>query len=239
MAIPTDKQLVEAACHFGHRKNKWNPKMKKYIYGVRKGIHIFDVPRQQEMLKEMCTQMKKLQSEGKTILFASTKQQSISFIEEAGKALGQPVVTKKWLPGLLTNWNTIKKRIKYYLDLQKSFQSGEIEKYTKTEQTKLRKDLANLDIALGGVSAMKGPPDAIFIVDALIDHVALLEARKLKIPVFGICDSNANPEEFTAFVPANDDAVKSISLILSTVIDELGGKVSKKKDEPEEEEDDS
>ena len=236
MAIPTDKQLVEAACHFGHRKNKWNPRMAKYIYGVRKGVHIFDVPTQRTMLQEMCEHLKKLHSEGKTILFASTKQQSTAFIEETGKALGQPTVTKKWIPGLLTNWKTIKQRIKFYLDLQKSFQSGEIEKYTKKEQLKLRKTLAKLDNALGGVSSMTGVPDAIFIIDGVLDHVGLLEARKLKIPVFGICDTNADPEEYTAFVPANDDAVKSISLILNTVVEELGGKV-KKDANPEESED--
>ena len=226
MAIPSTKDLLEAACHFGHKREKWNPHMAPYIYGTRKGVHIFDLEKTHEHLKATCEELKKLSKEGKTILFVSTKQQSITFIEEVGKALGQPIVTKKWIPGLLTNWNTIKKRIQYYIDLQNSFKTGEVDKYTKKEQTELRKQLTKLDTALSGVSGMKGVPDAVFVIDAVLDHVAVLEARKLKIPVYGICDSNAEPDEFTQFIPANDDAVKSISLILNTVIEELGGSTS-------------
>ena len=232
MAIPSEKQLLEAACHFGHRKDKWNPRIAPCIYGTRKGIHIFDLAVTKQHLEDCVAAMKKLQNEGKTILFVSTKQQSTAFLEDLGKNLGQPTVTKKWIPGLLTNWNTIKKRIKFYLDLQQSFKTGEVEKYTKKEQTDLRKTLAKLDNALSGVAHMTGVPDAVFVVDAVRDHVAVLEARKLKIPVYGICDSNANPDDFTNFIPANDDAVKSISIILSTIVDELGGaKPAKKNDE--------
>ena len=151
------------------------------------------------------------------------------------KRLGKPMVTKKWIAGLLTNWSTLKRRLKYYLDLQRSFQTGEIEKYTKKEQTSLRKKLAKLDIALAGVSKMNGLPDAVFVVDAIRDRVAVLEAAKLKIPLFGICDSNADPDLFTAFIPGNDDAVKSLSLILSTVENELL-EVSQKKAGVEDEE---
>jgi small subunit ribosomal protein S2 len=146
------------------------------------------------------------------------------------------MVTKKWIPGLLTNWSTIKRRLKYYLDLQRSFQTGEVEKYTKKEQTELRKLLVKLDTALGGVAKMNGLPDAVFVLDAVRDHVAVMEAAKLKIPVYGICDSNADPDQFTEFIPANDDAVKSITIILQTIQDELGGAHSHKKDREEEEE---
>ena len=233
MAIPSPKELLEAACHFGHKREKWNPHIAPYIYGVRKGIHIFDLEKSHEHLKKMCEELKKLQNEGKTILFVSTKQQSTAFIEEIGKALGQPIVTKKWLPGLLTNWETIRKRIKYYLDLQQSFKTGEVEKYTKKEQTYLRKQLTKLDIALSGVSSMSGVPQALFVVDAIRNRVAVLEARKLGIPVYGICDSNADPDDFTQFIPANDDAVKSIAIILTTVSEELGGTAKKKEVEQE------
>ncbi len=233
MAIPSPKELLEAACHFGHKREKWNPHIAPYIYGVRKGIHIFDLEKSHEHLKKMCEELKKLQNEGKTILFVSTKQQSTAFIEEIGKALGQPIVTKKWLPGLLTNWETIRKRIKYYLDLQQSFKTGEVEKYTKKEQTYLRKQLTKLDIALSGVSSMSGVPQALFVVDAIRNRVAVLEARKLGIPVYGICDSNADPDDFTQFIPANDDAVKSIAIILTTVSEELGGAAKKKEVEQE------
>ncbi|MDD3897119.1 MAG: 30S ribosomal protein S2 [Candidatus Peribacteraceae bacterium] len=237
MPIPTTKELLDAACHFGHKREKWNPRMARYIHGVRKGIHIFDLEQTEARLRLMCEHLKKMQKEGKTILFVSTKQQSTALIEELGQALGQPIVTKKWIPGLLTNWNTIRKRIKYYLELQQSFRSGEVEKYTKKEQLDLRKGLAKLDTALSGVSSMAGIPQALFVVDAVRDHVAVLEARKLGIAVFGICDSNANPDDFTVFVPANDDAVKSIGLILTTVREELGG--AKKPQKPEKESEES
>ncbi|OIO53891.1 30S ribosomal protein S2 [Candidatus Peregrinibacteria bacterium CG1_02_54_53] len=223
MSLPTEKELLAAACHIGHPKNKWNPRMAPYLYGVRKGIHIFDLTQTKTHLELVVEQMKKLQTEGKTILFASTKQQSIPLIEEIGETLRQPTVTKKWIPGLLTNWNTLKRRIKYFLELKEAFRSGEIEKYTKKEQTMLRKKLAKLEMALGGVSGMAKIPDAIFVIDALRDRVAVLEANVLKIPVYGICDSNVDPKLFQQFIPANDDAVKSIGIILSTIRDALGG----------------
>lgn len=219
--IPTEEALVKAACHFGHPKQKWNPKMAPLLYGVRRGLHIFDVPQMRSHLERVCRELAELQTAGKVILFVSTKQQAIPLIEEIGAATGQLTVTKKWLPGLITNWGTMRKRLQYYVDLQHSFQTGEVEKYTKKEQTQLRKKLTKLDAALAGVRHMKGLPDALFVVDAVFNHVAVLEAKKLHIPVYGICDSNANPDEFTAFVPANDGAMKSITLILHTIKDAL------------------
>lgn len=221
MAIPSTKDLLNSACHFGHKKEKWNPKMKPYLFGVRKDIHIFDLEKTHAALAKACSELKALQKAGKSILFVSTKLQSISSIERVSRTLGQPVVTKKWVPGLLTNWPTIKKRISYYLDLQQSFRTGDVEKYTKKEQVGLRKELAKLDAGFSGVAGMKGLPDAVFIVDAVRDHVAVLEARKLGIPVYGICDSNADPDNFKVMIPGNDDALKSIDMFLSTVESEL------------------
>jgi small subunit ribosomal protein S2 len=224
MSSLTEQDLLTAACHIGHPKNKWHPKMAPYLYGVRKGIHVFDLTKTRAYLEQVTEELKKLQAEGKTILFVSTKQQSIPLIEEIGEALNQPTVTKKWIPGLLTNWSTLKRRIKYFLDLKESFRSGEVEKYTKKEQLGLRKKLAKLETALGGVSDMSRIPDALFVIDALRDRVAVLEANVLKIPVYGICDSNVDPSLFKAFIPANDDAVKSIGLILQAIRSALGGK---------------
>lgn len=232
--IPSEKELLEHACHFGHPKQKWNPKIKQYLFGVRKGIHIFDLAQTRTKLEVVCEALKKLQAEGKTILFVSTKQQAIPLIEEMGDKLNQPVVTKKWIPGLLTNWPTLKRRLQYYLDLRRGFQTGEVEKYTKKEQTALRKELAKLDAALSGVADMKGLPDALFVVDAVRDHVAVLEAKKLSIPVYGICDSNADPDEFTACIPCNDDAVRSIKIVLDTVTSALSDLKSSKKAAKEE-----
>ncbi|PIR49239.1 30S ribosomal protein S2 [Candidatus Peregrinibacteria bacterium CG10_big_fil_rev_8_21_14_0_10_55_24] len=223
MPIPTEKELLDACCHIGHRKDKWNPRMARYLFGARRNIHIFDLVQTRQHLEDVCSALKKLQNEGKTILLVSTKPQSIPLIEALGKALNQPIVTKKWIPGLLTNWHTMKRRIKHYLDLQKSFQTGDVEKYKKKEQMQLRKKLAKLDAALSGVAGMRDLPDAVFVVDAMRNHVTVLEAKKLKIPVYGICDSIANPDEFTAFIPANDDAVSSLSIILETITSQLKG----------------
>ncbi len=239
MPIPSEKQLLQAACHFGHPQQKWNPKIAPYLYGSLKGIHIFDLAQTRAGLIQVCEEMKKLQAEGKNILFVSTKQQAIPHIERIGHDLNQPVVTKKWIAGLLTNWPTLKRRLQYYLDLRRSFQTGDVEKYTKKEQTHLRKELTKLDSALSGVSTMTGLPDAVFVVDAVRDHVAVLEAKKLGIPLYGICDSNADPDEFTACVPANDDAVKSIDLLLGTILEELSSAKMQKKAAPEKKEEEN
>lgn len=191
--------------------------MKPYLYGTRKGIHIFDVAMTRTALEKTLEALAALQKTGKTILFVSTKPQSIALLESLGQAIGQPTVTKKWMPGLLTNWPTIRRRIKFYLDLKDGFATGSMDKYTKKEQTQLRKQLAKLDLAFAGVAKMRDLPDAVVVIDAMRDHVAVLEAKKLGIPVYGICDSNANPDEFTLAIPANDDAVKSIELILGAI----------------------
>ncbi len=228
-ASVSEKDLLNAACHLGHPRNKWNPKMAAYIYGVINNVHVFDLEQTRKHLEDVCAILAKLQKEGKVVLFVSTKQQSIPYVEMFHDALSQPIVTKKWIPGLLTNWSTIKKRLKYYLDLQSSFKTGEINKYTKKEQTQLRKQLTKLDIALGGVAGMHGVPDALFVIDAVRDRVAVLEAKKLKIPVYGICDTNADPDLFASCIPANDDAVKSIELIMNTVLEAMGGSQPAKK----------
>lgn len=154
-------------------------------------------------------------------------------MERLGQKLGQPVVTKKWIPGLITNWATLKKRLQYYKDLRKGFVTGEVEKFTKKEQVALRKKLAKLDSALAGVAEMTGLPQALFVVDALRDNVAVKEAIKMKIPVFGICDSNADPDEFACFVPCNDDATKSVEIVLQTIERSLADLRPKQDDEEE------
>ena len=217
MNIPSESELLAAACHIGHKSEKWNPKMKRYLYAIQKGVHIFDLAQTRGNLEEACKQLVELHRKGKSILFVSTKLFSTATLEETGKDTGQPTVTKKWIPGLMTNWKTISRRIKYYLDLQRQFKTGEVEKYTKKEQLKLRKKLAQLDKALAGVAGMTGLPDAIFVVDAVRDQIAVREANIAKIPVFGICDSTADPDRFTVPIPANDDSAASVMLILDTV----------------------
>lgn len=234
MNIPKAEVLLEAACHIGHPAAKWNPKMKPYLYGIQNGTHIFDLTKTSEQLEKCCNALAELQKKGKSILFVSTKLFSTSLLEELGKETGHPIVTKKWIPGLITNWKTISRRIKYYLDLQKQFQTGEVEKYTKKEQLNLRKKLTQLDRALAGVAGMTKLPDAIFVVDALRDKIAVKEANVAGIPVFGICDSMADPDNFEVAIPANDDASASVKLILKTVQDVLQEAASAPP-EPEEE----
>ena len=191
--------------------------MKRYLYGIEKGIHIFDLTQTRKKLEDACNELVELHRQGKSILFVSTKLFSTAALEDLGQETGHPTVTKKWIPGLVTNWKTISRRIKYFIDLQRQFKTGEVEKYTKKEQLKLHKKLAQLDKALSGVAGMAGLPDAIFVVDAVRDVISVREANIAKIPVYGICDSNADPDLFKIAIPANDDASGSVMLILNTV----------------------
>ena len=231
MTIPSEEDLLKAACHIGHKSRKWNPKMKPFIYGVRKGVHIFDLSKTRTQLEKVCQALQELQSAGKTILFVSTKQHSTHLLEEIKQKTSHPIVTKKWMPGLLTNWKTIGRRIKYYQELQESFRTGEIDKYTKKEINSLRKQLAKLDAALGGVSDMNGMPNAVFVVDAVRDIIAVKEAHSMHIPVFGICDSIGDPDHFSIPIPANDDAIRSVSLLLTTVLQSLEEAPTSQKEE--------
>jgi small subunit ribosomal protein S2 len=228
MPLPSEEDLLKAGCHIGHRNAKWCPKMKPFLYGSRKGVHIFDLGKTKKQLGKACAELSALRKSGKSILFVSTKLHSVRLIEEVGRELSQPIVVRKWIPGLLTNWKTISKRISYYQDLQNSFKTGEVEKYTKKEQLSLRKKLAKLDTALSGVAGMEGLPDAVFVVDAVRDRIAVQEARTVGVPVFGICDSNADPDFFTIPIPCNDDAQGSVKLVLDTVKEALGEEKAEK-----------
>lgn len=215
------KEMLSAAVHFGHQNYKWNPKMKPYLYGIREGIHIFNLQETFNKLNEALSFIQKNIDEGKTILFVSTKQQGSSVVSGVAKKCNMPYVTHKWIGGLLTNFSTVKKRIKYYIDLLDKQESGEFDKYTKKEQSKFMKEIEKLDIAFGGLKSMKRPPDVLFVVDCVRDNIAIKEARKLKIPIVAITDSNANPEEVDYPIPGNDDAVKSIKYFLGKIEDTI------------------
>jgi small subunit ribosomal protein S2 len=215
------KEMLANAVHFGHQTNKWNPRMKRYLYGVRDGIHIFDLQKTFEKLNEALAFIQKTVKEGKSIVFVSTKQQAASLIENSAKKCNMPYVTHKWIGGLLTNFSTVKKRIKYYIELEEKANSGELEKYTKKEISQFKKELEKLSIAFSGLKDMKKKPDAIFVVDCVRDHIAVNEAKKLNIPVIGITDSNANPDEIDYPIPGNDDAVKSLKYFLSKIEDAI------------------
>ncbi|MDP2691145.1 MAG: 30S ribosomal protein S2 [bacterium] len=211
------EEMIQNAVHFGHRTKKWNPNMKPYIYGQVNGVHLFNLEKTKERLETLLDYIRKLVEEGKTILFVSTKPQTAEMIPKMADLHGFPYVTKKWFGGVLTNFDTMKERIRYFKNLKEQKQTGEFEKYTKKEAVKLEKEIAKLENAIGGIQSMRRLPDAVFIVDGKRDLIAVKEAKKLRIPVIGICDSNAFPELYTHLVPANDDALKSLTYLLGKV----------------------
>lgn len=221
------KEMAKHAVHFGHPTHKWNPKMKPYLYGKRHGIHIFDLKKTAENLLRSLDFLANAARAKKTILFVGTKQQSHLLLQDIHKETKMPIVTDKWIPGLLTNFKTIKKRIDYFKDLKEQDKTGGFDKYTKKEQTKLRKKIQDLSVSLSGVEGMDSVPDVLFVVDIVRDHIAVEEARRLNIPVVAIVDSNADPDKVDFSIPANDDAIKSIQYILGFVKEALTAKAQK------------
>lgn len=216
--------MLKNAVHFGHRPTKWNPKMKSYIHGKHSGVHVFDLNKTAQALENASEFLKTLSKENKTVLFVSTKQQAVEVVEETAKACGMPHITHKWVPGLLTNFDTIKKRIKYLKDLKDQEAAGEFEKYTKKEALSLHKTIVKLQTALGGVQEMKKRPHALIVIDVVRDKIAVKEAFKLGIPIIGIVDSNADPSEITHPIPGNDDAISSITFLVNYLGEALGKK---------------
>jgi len=208
-------EMLANAVHFGHRTQKWDPRMRKFIYGEKDGVHLFNLEETEKKLATAMEFVSKLVREGKTIMFVSTKPQALTIVEETAKDCGMPYVVSRWIPGFLTNFSTISKRIKYLLDLESQEETGEFEKYTKKEASKLKKVIAKLGLSLGGVKTVTKIPDAIFVLDAVRDNIVIREANRRGVPVVAIVDTNANPEEVTYPIPGNDDAIKSIKFFLA------------------------
>lgn len=224
------QELFDAAAHFGHKTHKWNPKMRNYLYGERGGIHIFDLQKAAQKFEEALNAVKKLAEEGKTILFVGTKPQAIRIVSEEGKRCEMPYVTSKWIPGLLTNYGTLSRRIRYLQELKFEQKLNDFEKYTKKEASKLKKLITKLDSSLGGVSNMTRIPDVVFVVDVVRDRLAILEANRMKIPVVAVVDSNGDPDGIQYVVPGNDDALRSLQFFTSKVADAVvAGRKSTKK----------
>ena len=208
------KEMAKSAVHFGHPTSRWNPKMKPYIYGARHGIHIFDLKITARKLVEALEFLNRMAKDKKEVLFVGTKQQCRRLLNEIKDETGMPIVTDKWIPGLLTNFKTIKERIDYFKQLKDDDASGNLTKYTKKEQMKLRKKIQDLSVSLSGVENMRGRPDVLFVADIVRDNISVTEAKKLGIPVVGIVDTNADPDKVDYPIPANDDAIKSLEYIL-------------------------
>ncbi len=209
------QEMLKSAVHFGHATTKWNPKMKPYIHGVKQGVHVFDLNKTAKMLADAEKFLTDSAKAGKTILFVSTKQQATELVKAAAEDCKCPYVTQKWVPGLITNFRTIKQRIKYLKQLKDETATGEIEKYTKKDISKLKKTMTKLEAALGGVQELKKVPDILVVLDVHRDKIAVTEASRAGTMVVGICDSNADPAKITYPIPGNDDSIKSITYILN------------------------
>lgn len=215
------EDLLLAGSHFGHLTRRWNPKMKKYIFMERNGIHIIDLKKTSQLIDDAYNAVAKLVSEGKKILFVGTKKQAKAIIKEQAERCDSFYVCERWLGGMLTNFNTVRKSIKKLTDLQKDEESGNIDKYVKKERLIMTREKEKLEKVLNGIAKMTKLPGAIFIVDIKKEHIAIDEARKLNIPTIAIVDTNCDPDLVDYIIPANDDAVKSIEIITKTISDAI------------------
>ena len=225
-AVPavTIKDLLEAGVHFGHQTRRWNPKMKEYIFGERNGIYIIDLQKTHRMLQEALEFVQDFAAQGKTILFIGTKRQAQDAISEEAKRCGMPFVTERWLGGLLTNFVTVRRSLERLRELEMTLsgpQETQRERLTKKELAHLDKEREKLEKNLTGIKGMKSVPDAVFVIDTRREAIAVAEARKLKIPVIGVLDTNADPDEVDVAIPGNDDALRAIRLFAGRVADAI------------------
>ncbi len=213
MAVVAMKQLLEAGVHFGHQTRRWDPKMAEYIFQARNGIHIIDLQKTSKKLDEAYAFVKEQAEEGKTVLFVGTKKQAKECMKEAALKCGMFYVDQRWLGGMLTNFGTIQKRIQRLKDLEAMEQDGTFDVLPKKEVILLKKEMEKLERNLGGIKEMNELPGVIFLVDPKKERIAILEAKKLGIPVVGLVDTNCNPEEVDYAIPGNDDAIRAVKLI--------------------------
>ena len=213
------KQLLEAGVHFGHQTRRWNPKMRPFIFSARNGIHILDLSQTVTRLNEAYKAVMDLTANGETILFVGTKKQAQEAIKEAAERSGQFYVNHRWLGGMLTNFETIQKRIKYLRELETRKADGDFERLPKKEAQHLEDERERLERILGGIKTMRRLPGAIFVIDTKKEHTAVMEARRLEIPVIALADTNCDPDEMDFPVPANDDAIRAVNLLCAKIAD--------------------
>ena len=219
MSIISMKQLLEAGVHFGHQTRRWNPKMAPYIYTERNGIYIIDLQKSVGLVDEAYNAVGDIVANGGTILFVGTKKQAQDAIKSEAQRCGMFYVNERWLGGMLTNFDTIKSRIKRLKDIEAMSEDGTFEKLPKKEVALIQKEWDKLEKNLGGIKDMRKIPDAIFVVDPKKEHLCVSEARKLGITLIGICDTNCDPDELDYVIPGNDDAIRAVKLIVSKMAD--------------------
>ncbi len=219
--VITMRKLLEAGAHFGHQTRRWNPKMKKYIYGARNGVYIIDLQQTVDAITVAYAKMKEIVDNGGKVLFVGTKKQCQEAVQQEALRSGSFYITNRWLGGTLTNFKTIQSRIRYLKDLERREEEGELDLLSKVEAAQLRREKEKLSKNLDGIKEMRKIPNAMFVIDPRIEHNAVAEARKLGIPVFAIVDTNSDPDVVDYVIPANDDAVRSFSLILAVIADAI------------------
>jgi small subunit ribosomal protein S2 len=219
MAVISMKQLLEAGVHFGHQTRRWNPKMKKYIFTERNGIYIIDLQKTVKMVEQAYFFVRDAVMEGKTVLFVGTKKQAQESVEQEAKRCGMYFVSQRWLGGMLTNFKTIRSRVRRLEKIEKMEETGEFALLPKKEVIKLKHEQEKLIKNLGGIRDMKELPGVLFVVDPRKEHIAIVEARSLGIPIVGIVDTNCDPDEVDYVIPGNDDAIRAVKLLASKIAD--------------------
>ena len=228
------RQLFEAGVHFGHQTSRWNPKMAKYIYGKKDGIHIINLDQTVTQLDRASDFLKEVAGRGRQVLFVGTRKQTKEIVKSAAESVGMPCVTERWLGGMLTNQHTIVSQIKKLKLLEKRMASGELaNRYSKLEVQRIQEEIDTLNIRYGGIKEMRGKPGAMVVLDAVTDRNAITEAQKLRVPVVAVCDSNANPTGIDYVIPANDDALAGLRLIVDQLAEAVkdGSSVAAKRAE--------
>ncbi|MBS1252665.1 MAG: 30S ribosomal protein S2 [Anaerolineales bacterium] len=222
MSVVTMKQLLEAGVHFGHHTRRWNPKMRSYIFTERNGIHIIDLRQTLEGLNEAYETVQELTSQGGSIMFVGTKKQAAEIVKQAATECGMPYVTHRWLGGTMTNWQTIRQRIDYLLELEQRQERGEFSLLPKKEVLQLEREMEKLNTRLGGIKDMRELPDVIFVVDTRREDIAVKEANILEIPIIAMVDTNSDPDRIDYVIPSNDDAIRTIKLITGLMAQAAG-----------------
>ena len=219
MPVASMIELLEAGVHFGHQTQRWNPKMKPYIYGARNGIYVIDLRKTTDLLDEAYALVRDYAAKGKNILFVGTKKQAAEVVAEEAKRSGAYFINRRWLGGMLTNFETIRGRVNKLKEMEEFISNGYVDKLPKKEVAQLNRQLSKLSKTLGGIKEMRGLPELIFVVDQDKEDIAIKEANKLGIPVICLADTNANPDGINYIIPGNDDAIRSIKLITSKLAD--------------------
>ena len=219
MSIISIKDLLQAGVHFGHQQRFWNPKMEHFIYDTRKQISIINLDLTQEYLNAAASKVEDICSKGNKILFVGSKRSASKTIREEASQIGLPYIDKRWLGGTLTNWKTIRGSVRRLLDIEEMISSGRIDKLIKKEAVEIQKEYTKLQDSVGGIKDMKGLPDAIFVIDVKYEKIAVLEAKKMGIPIIALVDTNSNPDGIDVVIPGNDDAIRSIRLITKVIAD--------------------